>query len=384
MFYGATSDSESAEDLYALDVASSRTRRLAPDTRIGPPGEGFPLAPTPDGRAVLLDVPTGDLHRIVAVPRFGNGSVETVLTLTRASWYMDVGKDGTLYTDELDRPHEVLRFPVAGGRPEVIAHSDSSVVTEYMDPLETTDGRFLEDTRVSGRGQLLVGKPGGDFSPLLDTKEETSPPATSLPGDEVAFVLGSGDEKTIAIASAGQGRVIRRLQGTKGRSIDMLAASPDGNTLCYVSEGNVWTIPVNDGTPRQITKGNSVAVNPNGRDLVIKLDQNSGGHLVRVPASGGTSQEIPLPRDLWMAPVPLGQRAIAKDGRLLITVSPRDSWFYRAVSLDPATTTATTIPLNYTGDTMRQNWTSDGQILAIGLPLRSHVWRFRHPEERRQ
>jgi hypothetical protein len=202
-----------------------------------------------------------------------------------------------------------------------------------------------------------------------------------LPNDEVAFVLGTGDDRTIGIASADQGRLIRRLQGTKGQNIGALATSPDGNTLYYSSEGTIWAIPARDGTPRQIAKGDYVAVDPNGRDLVIKLDEGSGGRLFRVPVSGGTRQEILLSGDWSLAPVALGRSAIAKDGKILIPISPQDSWFFRLAILDPASGRVTRIPVTYTGDTINGDWFSDGRVLAVGLPLKSHIWRFIKVEE---
>jgi Tol biopolymer transport system component len=383
VFFGRTKDSESADYLYAVDIATGNNRRLDPELKIVQLGEAFPIAPTPDGQAVVIDIPSGDLHHLVAVPRYGSGSIKDVATVTGAPWYLDFGKDGTLYADEIDRPTEVLRLLAAGGTPEVLAHSEYRRIAEsgYMDPLQISDGRIVYDTRLSGRGQILLGNPGGDFFPLLEMKEETSSPATSLPNDEVAFVLGTGDDRTIGIASADQGRLIRRLQGTKGQNIGALATSPDGNTLYYSSEGTIWAIPARDGTPRQIAKGDYVAVDPNGRDLVIKLDEGSGGRLFRVPVSGGTRQEILLSGDWSLAPVALGRSAIAKDGKILIPISPQDSWFFRLAILDPASGRVTRIPVTYTGDTINGDWFSDGRVLAVGLPLKSHIWRFIKVEE---
>jgi eukaryotic-like serine/threonine-protein kinase len=372
--------------LYAMEIATGKTRRLAPDLPIVAIGEGYPLAPTPDNLSVLIDTPAGDLHRIVAVPRSGKGPLQTVTALTKAPWYMDTEKDGSLYLDQLDRPHEILRFPRNGGSAEVIAHSDPYVEAggDYMEPVETTDGRFILDTRLSERERLLIGRPDTDFLPLLDTNEETSGPATSLGNGEVAFILGSGAERVIALASTAEGRVIRRLQGTKGRRISGLAASPDGKTLYYVSDGGVWAVSESDGTPRRIAAGDKVSADPNGRELIVTLNERSGAHLVRVLISDGTTHEIPVDTSLRLAPVALGSHAVAEDGKILIPISPPDSWFYRLVILDPATGHASKVPVSYTGDTIVGNWTGDGRILAIGLPLRSHVWRFRHLEERRQ
>jgi hypothetical protein len=85
---------------------------------------GRERAPTADGRAVLVEVPASDLHRIVVVPRDGKGVIQTLMTLSKPPWYIHIAKDSTLYLDQVDRTHEILRFPISGGRPEVLGSSD--------------------------------------------------------------------------------------------------------------------------------------------------------------------------------------------------------------------------------------------------------------------
>ena len=378
VFNGSENAKDAAVHLYVIDIASGKTRLLAP----GLPGrrnnESYPIAITPDGRAVLVEVPAGDLHRIVAVPRDAKGPIQTLMTLTRPPWYLDCAKDGTIYLDQADRPHEILRFPVAGGRPEVVASSDTYVPAgQYMEPVETSDGRFLLDTEFSGRGRLLIGKPGADYVPLLDTRDETSSPAVHLGNNLVAIVLGSGPESTIAIASATEGRLIRRLAGTKGLHITTIAASPDAKTLYFGSDGSIFSIPTDDGTPQKLIAGDDVTVDPNGREFIVTQDLLSVPHLVRVPLGDGKPEEFPLPEGQLIAPVPTGARALNRDGKMLITISPVDSWFFRVAVLDLATGHVTPIDVNYIGDTISGNWTADGRITSVGLPLKSHIWRFK-------
>lgn len=377
-FNGAASESDASVHLYVMDITSGKTRRLAPDLPNRRGNESYPIAPSADGSAALVDVPAGDLHRIVAVPRDGKGVIQTLMTLTRAPWYIDTAKDGTLYLDQVDRPHEILRFPVSGGSPEVLGSSDSYVSAgQYMEPVELSDGRFLLDTEFSGRGRLLIGKPKADYVPLLDTGEETSSPAVSLGNNEVALVLGSGSDAMVAIVSAGEGRLVRRLIGTKGLRITGLGAAPDSRTLYFGADGFIWAVSVDDGTPRKIAAGDNVTVNPNGRELILTRSQNSHSPLVKVPVGGGNPEKIDIEHGQWTAPVPTGAGAVNKDGKMLITISPSDSWFYRVVVLDVATGRVTPIKVTYTGDTLSGNWTADGQVLSVGLPLKSHVWRFR-------
>jgi Tol biopolymer transport system component len=378
VFYGFATEKETAERPYLVDLATGKSRLLTSDFPSYRNSEGFPIATTADGRGVLLEVPAGDLHRIVVVPRDGKGGIQTLLTLTKAPWYMDMAKDSTLYVDQIDRPRQILRFPVTGGQPEVLASSDTFASSgNYTDPVQTADGRLLLDTQFSGRGRLMIGKPGEDFLPLLDTNEKTSTPAVTLGSNQVALLAGEDNEAVVVIASTVEGRLVRRLQGTKGMHITALAASPDSKTLYFGADGSIYAIPVTDGTPQKVGVGEQVGVVPDGRDLVVARTQASSPVLVKVPATGGQEIKIPLENGQSIAPVPIGARSINDKGKMVIAVSPSNSWFYRVVVLDLATGRVTLVKVAYVGDTLCANWAPDGRVLSIGLPLKSHVWRFR-------
>jgi hypothetical protein len=384
VFFGTASgkSSDGLPHLYALDIASGKARQLAPQLPISQASFAFPLAVTLDNRSVLIDLPSGNLHQIVAIPRSGSGPIQVLMTLTTAPQVMDAGPDGSLYLDQVERPLELLRVPSLGGTPEVVASSEASP-SEHMQPVELSDGRFLLPSLLSGHARLLIGKAGGNFFPLVDIAEETGPPAALLPNNEVAFMAGTGSDQTIVIASARDGRAIRRLQGMKGEHVTRLVASADGKTLyCTTSKysaggGNVWAIPAADGTPHKICAGDGVAVDPGGRDLIVNLIEKTGIRLVRVPISGGPGQDIHVQGDLLISDVPLGGNGVRKDGKILVGVISRDSWFFSLAILDPATGKLTRVPLNYTGDLYLSAWGSDGRILAMGRPVRAHLWRFR-------
>jgi Tol biopolymer transport system component len=378
VFNGMEAENDASVHLYVMDLSTGKTRRLAPGLPSERSSESYPIAPTADGHAVLVDVPAGDLHRLVAVPRDGKGAIQTLITLTRPPWYIDSAKDGTVYLDQVDRPHEILRFRASGGIPEVLGSSDTyDPAGRYMEPVQTTEGRFLLDTGFAGHGRLLIGKPAGDFVPLLDTREDTSSPAVSLGNSEVAFVLGTGDDQMIAIASTVEGQLIRRLTGTKGRRITGLGASRDGRTLYFGADGFIWAIPADDGSPKKIAPGDTVTVSPDGRTLVLTRNQESNPTFVSVDSDGSNAKMIHIENSQSIAPVSVGARSLNRDGKMLINVSPRDSWFYRLVVLDLATGHVTPMKVTYSGDTISGNWTADGQVLSVGLPLRSHIWRFR-------
>jgi eukaryotic-like serine/threonine-protein kinase len=335
VFYGMTVGTDASPHLYALEIATGKARRLAAQLPIRQTSEGFPLAPTPDNRSVLIDLPSGNLHQIVAIPRSGSGPVPVLMTLTTPPWLMDAGPDGSIYLDQVGRPIQALRFTVSGGIPEVLATTEARAL-DLSAPVEFTDGRFLIPAFISGRSQLLIGKMGGNFYPLVDTVEETRLPAALLPDNQVAFIAGTGSDQTIGIASAGEGRIIRRLNESKGVPVTSLAASPDGKTLYYTADGTLWAIPANGATPRKVSAGDGVAVDPNGKGLIVNLVENTGVHLVRIPLAGGQEQAIQVQGDISMDPLPLGGNSFRKDGKLLVGVTPKDSWFFSPAVLDVA------------------------------------------------
>jgi hypothetical protein len=193
----------------------------------------------------------------------------------------------------------------------------------------------------------------------------------------VAFIAGTGSSKAIAITSAGNGKIIRHIEAVKGQDVKNLAASPDGNILYYTTEGNVWAIPAADGSPRKICAGDGVAVDPNGKDLYVERWGSGGKHLFRVPLSGGLGDGIRIPNDLPLSDLTISGTPIRQDGKILLGVQTRDSWFFSLAVLDPASAKLTRVPLNYTGDMLLSGWTKYGRILAFGEPMRSRIWRFR-------
>ena len=362
--------------LYAIDLESGKSRRLAPQLSIRQTGEGFPMAPTADNRSVLIDLLSGDLHQIVAIPRFGSGSPRVLMTLTQAPWTMDAGPDGSIYLDQWNRPLQILRFSTSGGAPEVLG-SSPVYSAGISSPVQFSDGRLLFPSRVSGVPRLLVGQPGGAFFPLSDTPEETHLPATLLPGNQVAFVAGTASEQTIAIASAADGRILRWLQGCKGNYVTSLVASDDGQILYYAAGGFIWAIPAADGQPRKVAAGVGVVVDPNGKDLIVNSLEKSGESLFRIPLSGGPAQQIAIRGDVSLSYLPLGGNSLSKSGKLLVAVTAKGSWFFSVAVLDLNTGRAREIPLDFPGDHLQARWTDDGRILGFAYLTQAHIWRFR-------
>jgi hypothetical protein len=63
-----------------LDLASGRSRRIAPDVTLAFGLWSFPLAVSADGQSVLFIAPSGNLQRVVSAPRDGSAGTRTHAT----------------------------------------------------------------------------------------------------------------------------------------------------------------------------------------------------------------------------------------------------------------------------------------------------------------
>ena len=370
VFFGKPAASDaSAEHLYALDLTSGRTRPLAP-TVIFPPTGNFPLAVTRDGTWVLFDLPAGDLHRIVAAPVDGSIGLRPIAMLTSDLSSLDIDESGNLYVDQVDRPAEMLRYAPAEGRLERfrLAENQGQV-------LPLPDGRLVIGTGGAGGGRLMVMTAGGDAKPLIQTRDETAYPATMLGTDRLAFVQGKGTARTVAIATL-DGRVARKLAHVPG-DINALAGAPDGKTLYYSKENEVWRITEDDGEPQKLHRGLGVAVDPSGQSLVIFVTEQDTTRLLRLPLDGGPEVPIPIKSDLRLV-YELGPNAIAADGRIAVRVASKESWFWPAAILDPRTGELKVLdPPGFDADMASPGWDRDGRLVTTAIAMRSSLWRFR-------
>ena len=377
LFYGKPLDQPStsaAPHLYALDLVSGRTRRLAPGVASGSI-HPFAFAAHPQGRSAVVTLISGNLFTLAAVPRDGGSSLQTLLTLTNSPYFLEFAPDGSVYTDDVERHREILRFTTAGGTAERVASAFG--ISEWGEnAAQLPDGRVLFASQVSGRSRLLITEPGGNPVPFAETEDETLGPLALLGEREVAFLLGPADDRRIAVASITDGRVVRRLQGAKGATIQGLACSPDAKTLYYTAEGSVWAIPATDGTPRKLGAGDGVAVDPRGGDLIVQLNENVP-RLMRLPVSGGAPQQIPFKSELRLMSRPLAPNAVGPDGRILLDVISNDSWFEVVAVLDPRSGGVQEVPLNYPVDFRTPGWTPDGRIISVAYTLHAALWRFR-------
>jgi len=357
--------------VYLLDLATGRATPFAPQLPLAPP-----LAIGSDGNSVLAFVTFGDLQEAISVSRDGQQG-KILFPVTGKAWSLDAGSSGNLYVSTLDNPAELLRFSAMGGVPDPLVTIAGNLLTS---PVQLPDGGMLIPNQVLGRRRLLIAAPDGQLRPFLDLAEQATPPATLVGENLLAFLSGSvGQPPLITVATMPEGRIVRRLEATRGIAPQSLVASPDGKTLYYVNAGSLFAVDLEGGKPRNLRPANGVAVDPRGPNpsLVVQVNEQDGVKLYRVPLSGAAG-ELPIlfASSLRLAPVPISGTAVGPDGRIAVTVTSADSWFRGVALLDPTTAALERLPVVFDGDIEYPAWGRDGTLLAVGVSIRSSLWRF--------
>jgi WD40-like Beta Propeller Repeat len=275
----------------------------------------------------------------------------------------------------LDRTGTLLRFPAEGGNPETLAGDSQGAL---MHPVQFPDGRFLVPSVSAGRRKLLVGAMGDVLRPFLDVQDQSGPPVAWVGPDSVAFlaVPAAGGAPMLALASAKDGRILRRFEETAGVAPQSLTVGADGRSLFFAEKGNVFELPKDGGKPRILCAGHGVAADLGSGGLILQRNGTAGVELVRRSVDGS---ELPIltTGDLLPSALPISGRAVAPDGRILLTATPRGGWTSVPAILVPGTGSVTPIPVLFQGDVFAPSWTPDGKVLAIGSGSRSELWLFR-------
>jgi len=373
-------ESDEPPSIYALELESGRLRPLAPGMPVSHADAAFPLALMAGGRSVVVSMLAGDLYRVLEIPRDGRRAIRLLFTLSLPVWYVDEAPNGDIYLDQVSRHAAILRFAAEGGIPERLASYQNEQGGD-LQPL--FDGRIAMNLGSGEKRRVLVVQPDGALAPLLETNEACWPPTTAVGDRLMAVMVGPETRRQIALVSIADGRIVRRLKGPKG-TIGRMAASPDGQMLYYTASGSVWAISVSDGEPRRIHEGDSVAADPNGRDLIVKLNEKDGYRLLRVPLSGGPVHSIDMNGELRPTPNPISGSAVDAQGRIVLEATTAGSWFYAAALLDPRTGSFTKLPVQFDGDLSRPAWTRDGRVVAMGADMQAAIWRFRRDAAGRQ
>ena len=247
-----------------------------------------------------------------------------------------------------------------------------------MEPPEKPGRFILVPTASAGRRRLLIGTAEEALRPFLGVQDQSGPPVASVGPDTVAFLSApaGGGPPVFALASAREGRLLKRFEETAGVTPQGLTASVDGRTLTFADKGSVFELPAEGGTPRKICAGDGVAADPSAGGLVLQRNGAAGVELVR-RSPDGSETPILITGDLVPSSLPLSGRAVAPDGRIVLTATSRGGWTSVAAILVPSTGAMTAIPVLYQGDVLGPSWSPDGKILAMGTGSRSELWVFR-------
>jgi len=371
VYFGTTEkDRFQSAHMLVLDLASRQARELAPQLRIDPRADGWaPLNVKPGGKSVYLVSRAGDTEWLMEVSRHPGRKPRALFSFPDSAMPvgMDSARDGSVYLDLLRNQFVVLRVNAAGAVSE-----EYGLPTDDFPTMVSPGGDVLVTLPGWGRQRLAAVRPQGEPRVLVDSSEDTMLPATTFDG-KVAFVIGRGDQRRIAVASLRDGRVLRRFST---RSDNGMSASPDGHTLYYSFSGAIWAQPVAGGDPKRITEGNDVTIDPRGQYLYVKRAGMGLTRIMRIPVEGGEAEELPIPAEYHLANPGLSPAAVDARGRILVTVASKHSFYYETAILDPSSKSFTTVPVAIDGDAAMAGWAPDGRIFVRGHRYFFSLWRY--------
>jgi predicted Ser/Thr protein kinase len=371
VFIGATDEPglESGTQPYILDLATRKSRRLDPKAPIDQLDFqlGLPLAPTPDGRGVLMLGREENSFELIRVERDGNPGHTRVFSFANGvpPFYADAAPDGSIYVDSAAMSPSISRFTVAG---RLISDSAAPPPSDKR-VLLLNDGRVLITAPFGGRLRLLSGTVGADFRPFLQGNQTDVACVSPVTADEVAFLVGPSGKRHIAFASVSNG-VLRRDVPVPGGDATAIAVSASLKTIYYVAQGAIYSMPEEGGPPKRLTSGHDLAIAPSGRLLVIHDTKG----LARVQLPSGITEPIVLPAGIRLASVDLSPSAIDREGRILISVVTPNDFDYKAAMIDGGKVRV--ISTERPGDNLVPGWTTDGDVISVHDVLRSELWRF--------
>ena len=371
VFIGATDEPglESGTQPYILDLATRKSRRLDPKAPIDQLDFqlGLPLAPTPDGRGVLMLGREENSFELIRVERDGKPGHTRVFSFANGvpPFYADAAPDGSIYVDSATMSPSISRFTVAG---RLISDSAAPPPSDKR-VLLLNDERVLITAPFGGHLRLLSGTAGADFRPFLQSDHDDVTYASPAAPNEIALLMGPSGKRHIAFASVRNG-VIRRDIPVPGGDATAVAASATLKTIYYVAQDAIYSMPEEGGPPKRLTSGHDLAIAPSGRLLVIHDTKG----LARVQLPSGITEPIVLPAGIRLASVDLSPSAIDREGRILISVVTPNDFDYKAAMIDGGKVRV--ISTERPGDNLVPGWTTDGDVISVHDVLRSELWRF--------
>lgn len=372
---------DGVRSLFVLDLATHKTRDLwTPDNFVrrndwvgSLSRHAETTAVSADGRTVLTSWNQHDSVLVSAVARDGSRRHRTLLSfpLGATPLAFDAAPDGSLYLDQSARTSAVLRIGAAG---KIISEMPLPMDAVGVVPLPNRS--FVFTLSRAGRSHLLWAAAGAEPRAFLNTSESARLPAAWLGGDRLAFVIGGVDDTRLAIGAIEGGQVFRRFQAN-ARQITSIAASPDGGTIYYAAEGDIWAQPVSGGNLRKLGSGYQVAADPSSGILYLTRFGTNGPELWSMPAGGGEPEKVDLPAGYALMPQ-LSSAAVHRDGRILLQVATRDEFFVHAAILDPARRHISLVPTPPGVVVNSAAWdTTDGSVNVQITRWSSTLWHYR-------
>ena len=299
--------------------------------------------------------------------------MRTLFIVTNDVWALDMSEDGSIYAGVGEYPGDVVRLSPAGGPMERLGGFPRIPDHDFM--MVLPDGRAVVPARISGHVRLMVVANGKQPAPLINTMEETRAPLTLAGERQIAFAIGAEPPQAIAVAEIETGRILHRIIPGKG-PVDSLSSSPDGHTLYFAAAGNIWSVEISGGEPRKITSGDSVVMEPGHATLLVQRTDPVGVRLFNVPLDGAPEREVSIDRSFDLFGWPLSSGAVGSRDRVLVSLTPRGSWFNPLGILDPRTGRIQLVPADELTDHHSGGWTRDGHIIALQRPLHAALWNF--------
>jgi Tol biopolymer transport system component len=173
---------------------------------------------------------------------------------------------------------------------------------------------FASD-RLGSRGIWRVS-PGGAATLLVPDAED---PALSPDGGRIAFVrVALTGYRRVLVAPIADVSAARALTGDRDGVFDHRgpAWSPDGRTLVYGAQRDLWLVSADGGKPTRLTIDGEIDVDPcwssDGRHVLFASDREGTRALWRVPVRGGPPTRVTLGTGPEQHP------SVSRDGRRLV------------------------------------------------------------------
>jgi Tol biopolymer transport system component len=223
--------------------------------------------------------------------------------------------DGSLiaYASDASGNSDVWIVDVNGGAALRITDDPAS----DRSPAWFPDGGAIAFTSDRGGvdGIWKVPRLGG--SPVL-LVPDAADPALSPDGTRIAFTRpNASGQRRVFVAPVADPSVAVALTRDDGGHWDHTkpAWSPDGRTLCYADDRNLWLVEIQAGHPRQLTTDNAVDFAPawskDGRFVIFTSYREETLALWRIPAAGGA------PVRLTLGAAPESAASLSRDGSRL-------------------------------------------------------------------